>query len=326
MRRIMIATVLSVAALALALAVVVGDLPDPVATHFGPDGSADGFSDRSTLWVTTLGIPAVVAGLLTVLTSALPASLPRGVRWVRGIPVGIVWTVGGIMLATLWPQRGLSDASDVRVAGSAIVLGLSLGIAATLAASRLAPVVDPPETTGRAPAGLPRADLADDATALWQGTTPPGRFATWLTVGLVGAGLVAGILTAWWLGLVLVAVGLLPLAGARFRVTIGPASVQVSGWLGGWPRLAVPLATVTAARASTMRAFEYGGPGLRLAVGQPITAVVTGTGPALDLVRTDDSMVRISLVEADRAAAVVNSLLDRRGHSARPDGATDGPG
>lgn len=320
MSRVNLATVLSLVALAVALAILLPTLPDPVATHFAADGTADGFSDRSAVWAMALGIPAVLAGLLTVLVGTIHTSLPRGVRWIRGIPVGIVWGVGGTMVAMLVPQRGLADAAGVTVSGSAVLLGLALGVGTTLVASRLAPVNDPPASSEPAPSGLPRAELAVDTTALWQGTTPTGHVAMWLTGILVLAGAVAGILLAWWLGILLVVVGLLPLANARFTVTIGRASVQVAGWVGGWPRLEVPLATLAAARTSTMRAFEYGGPGLRLAIGTPVTAVVTASGPTIDLVRTDDSLVRISLDEADQAAEVVNTLLDRRDATPREAG------
>lgn len=313
MHRIMIAAFLSLVALAIALGLVVGDLPDPVATHFGVSGAADGFSGRTALWAMTIGLPAVLALLLGALVLGTHDSLPDGMRWIRGLPVGIVWAVGGLMLASLLPQRGLADAADATMSGVGLAIALAAAVGVTILVARLAPSREPPVTDRAAPAGLPRADVDPAATALWQGTTPRSGLALGLAAGLALAGVVAAVLATWWLGLLLCGVALLPLASARFRVTIGPAQVRVSGWLGRWPRLSVPMATLAAAEATTMAAFAYGGPGLRLAVGQPVTAVVTGTGPALDLVRTDASRVRISLDDAAAAVAVVNTLLDRRG-------------
>lgn len=312
MNRVMIAAFLSVVALGIALALVVGDLPDPVATHFGLDGTADGFSSHTALWVMAIGLPAVLALLLGALALGTHDSLPAGTRWVRGLPVGIVWAVGGVMLATLLPQRGVADATDATMSTVGLLAALTVAVGVTVVAARLAPAAEPPLSDRAAPAGLPRAEVDPAATALWQGTTPRSGLALGLAVGLGIAGVVAAILAAWWLGILLCGVALVPLAAARFRVTIGPAQVRVSGWLGGWPRLAVPMTTVAAAETSTMGAFAYGGPGLRLAVGQPVTAVVTGSGPSLDLVRTDESRVRISLADAEAAVAVVNTLLDRR--------------
>ncbi len=312
MRRVMIAALLSLVALAAALALVAGDLPDPVATHFGVDGTADGFSAPAAVWAMGLGLPAVLAFLLGALVGGTHDTLPSGLRWIRGLPVGIVWAVGGTMLATLVPQRGLDDASSAQVPVALVLGALALAAVVTVLAARLAPSEEPPASRLAAPAGLPRADVDPSSTALWQGTTPRSGLALALAGGLVVAGLVTAVVAAWWLGLLLGAISLVAVAATRFRVVIGPAAVRASGWLGGWPRVAVPMETVAAAEATTMGAFAYGGPGLRVAVGQPVTAVVTGTGPALDLVRTDGSRVRISLDDAADAVAVVNTLLDRR--------------
>lgn len=198
------------------------------------------------------------------------------------MPVGIVWATGGVLVATMVPQRGLADASAATVTPGGIVFALALGVAVTVLVGRLVDLPDPPSTSAPAPADATRADLPSGTTALWRGTTPTGR-----GMLLVGGGAV-----------VVAAV----VAGGR----------QVAGPQAGWPRLAVPLDTVAGAATTTVRPLEFGGWGLRMQPTTGTTAVVTRTGPARRLDRTDGTAVVVSLNSADEAAAVVNALLDRR--------------
>lgn len=210
MRRATIILAGSLAVLAGLLFLIVPHLPDPVATQFGGDGVADGFSSPRTMWPTALGIPAVAALSVAAVTWTRGRRPPEGMRWVTGMPVGVVWGAGGVIIATLL--------------------------------TALVPLV----------------------------------------------------------------------ASTRFGVTLGPGGMTVAGPLGGWPGLAVPLDTVTGATTTTIRPFQYGGWGIRMQPGGATTAVVTRSGPALRLDRTDGSAVVVSLEAPEEAAAVVNALLDQR--------------
>ncbi len=311
MRRVLFATAASLAALAVVLAVVVTDLPDPIAIHFGPDGTPDGDGPRMFAWVLGLGLPALVASVVTATTWSRRRP-PAGLRWTAGLPLGMVWGVGGIMLATLWPQRGLADAATTALSPVAILVAVVLGVVATIAGARVAGQADPPTSVRPAPSGSVRADLPDGATALWRGETPTGPTVAGLGVALVVAGVVGGVLLAWWFTAILLAGALLVLASMRFAVTIGPGGVRIAGLVAGWPRVDVPLDGIAAADTTSIRPVEYGGWGIRMLPGRAITAVVTRSGPALRLVRTDDSTILVGLDDADEAAAVVNALLDRR--------------
>lgn len=313
MRRATLVLVGSLALLAAVLFALVPDLPDPVATHFGVNGAADGFSSPTTLWPTALGIPAVAALSVAAVTWTRNRRPPEGMRWATGMPVGVVWGVGGVIIASLLPQRGLADAATATVEPVMIVAALALGAAATVVTSRLVDLPDPPSTSGEAPSGARRAALPIGTTALWRGETPTGQ--AMLVVGLgvlVVAATVTGLLLRWWTGAIVLAAAVPLAASTRFRVTLGPGGMKVAGPLGGWPGLAVPLDTVTGASTSTIRPLEYGGWGIRMRPGGGTTAVVTRSGPALRLDRTDGSAVVVSLDEADEAAAIVNALLDRR--------------
>lgn len=326
MRRALLALLGSLLLLAAVAAAIIGDLPDPVAITFGGDGTANSFATRSSVWPLAVGIPAVAAGVLAAVTWTSGRRPPEGLRWLVGMPVGIVWAAGGVIVATMLPQRGLADATTATVAPGGIVLALVLGVAATVLVGRLVDLPDPPSTSAAAPADATRADLPWGTTALWRGTTPAGR--GMLLVGggiLVVAAVVAGVLADWWVGAI-VLVAVVPLAAStRFRVTLGSGGLQVAGPLAGWPRLAVPLDTVTGASATTIRPLEFGGWGLRMQPTTGTTAVVTRAGPALRLDRTDGTAVVVSLDEADQAVAVANALLDRRA-DVPGSGRTTGPG
>lgn len=309
MRRIAIATAGSLLAL-LALALVL-DLPDPVAVRFSPDGTPDGFATRTAALILLVAIPGIVAMLMLALTwtSRLP---PEGMRWPLGLPVGMVWGVGGVVLATLVPQAGLADARDAQVDPSWIMVALAVGVVTTFLGSRLTDLDDPTPTTEAPPQSDRRANLSEGSTVLWTGQAPDAPVPFVLALALLLAGLLIGPLVAWWLGLLLAAGAALLATATRFRVTIGPMEVRVHGPLAGWPRLVVPVDTITRARTSKIRPLDFGGWGLRTVPGTGATAVVTRSGPALELRRTDDTKVMVSLIEAEEAAAVLSTLLDRR--------------
>ncbi len=56
-------------------------------------------------------------------------------------------------------------------------------------------------------------------------------------------------------------------------------------------------------------AWEYGGWGIRLGKD---TAVITRSGPALVVNRSDGAALRVSLDDPDEPVSVMNSLMDRR--------------
>lgn len=317
MRPVHVATVASLLVLAIVTALVVPQLPDPVATHFGVDGMADDFGPRAAAWPLVVGVTTIVAGILTAITWTTRTP-PAGMGWLLGLPVGVVWGVGGVMLATLVPQMGRADAVGARVSPWVIVLALAVGVLVTAGASRLANLDMPPATTAPAPQAAVRADLPDDRTALWHGHSPTGRGPVLLAGGIAIAGVVAGIYGGWWLTTLLVAVAGVVVASTTFATTIGPRGIHVVGSVLGWPRVTVPLDTVTSAQATRIRPRQFGGWGVRMQPGLATTAVVTTAGPALELHRTDDSRLLVSLDDAAEAAAVVTTLLDRRAQ--RPTG------
>lgn len=318
MRRVLALAAGILALFAVAVVVLLPDLPDPVATHFGPGGQANGFTSHGAMLAVTLGVAAVTLVPVATIAALTHRSAPPGMRWVVGLPAGLAAFVATVMLAILVPQRGLADAADAAVPGAGIAVAVVLAIVVTGAASRLAPAPDVPTTRAAAPAGEPRADLPS-GTAVYAADTPTSGVAVVLGLVLLAIGGVLGWLTSWWVGLLVAATAVLVVAGSRFTLVVGPGAVTVTGSTIPWPRITVPLDTITGATTSTIRPLEFGGIGVRLQPGLDVTGVVTRRGPALELTRTDGSRIKVSLERPADAASVVNTLLDRRADAgARP--------
>jgi hypothetical protein len=94
-------------------------------------------------------------------------------------------------------------------------------------------------------------------------------------------------------------------------VTVGRGLIGVSGRVFGFPKVAVPLSAVERVDAGNVDAWEFGGWGIRIGV-EGETAVITRSGPALVITRTDGARLRVSLSDPHEAAAVATTLLDRR--------------
>ncbi len=307
---IAIATVVVLAATAGILLAISSDLPDPVATHWGIDATADGFTALDSLW-TLIALPVVLA-VMMLPVAFLARRLPAGVHWLAGLPVGLSLGIGTIVVGSLLPQRGLADAATATFPGWIIPLGVVLGIGGTIAASRLAPMPSVGTTTSAAPSSAVRATLPAGALVLWHGTTPAAPALTWIAAGLAVLGIAMSWAVSWWLLAVFVPLAVLLVASTQFDVTIGPAGVRASAALVGWPRTEAPLDTITSASATSTRFMDFGGWGIRVNPGMSEMGVITRFGPALRIERTGGAALVISMAEPEVPAGVLNTLLDRR--------------
>ena len=289
------------------LATIWSSLPDRVAIHWGAAGEADGFVDRGLgLLALTFGIPAIVGVVLVAVVAAVPATAP-GIRFLVAVPAATTWFFIGRVVVSLVGQT--DGESDLRWwwFGAALVAA-ACGAAAAMIAAGPAPepapaVAEPPATAARL------ADRTGSALA-WTGETSSGR-GLWVVLGVaIVPAIVFLALGVWPVVLVMAPVVLVILGTTRFRVTIGAEQVVAAGAMGGWPRLRVPLSTITRADATTTTVYEWGGWGIRAR--HDGSAVVTRAGPALELRRADDTRVVITVDDAVTAAATVNTLLARR--------------
>ena len=300
---------LSVAALAVYLLIIRSRLPDPVAVHWGPAGEADGFVSPGALLLLYVGLSLAVAVLLAGLSLGLSGAVGAGP--LRGIGNAVVWFIGALAVATTLPQLDgdpLDPLPGWFLAVAAVVALAGWGLAMAVGG----PEPIPASSDAPGPSGAERLALDDAHTALWHGRTPLGRGPLALAVFVAVLNVGLSVALSWWLLTIAVPLVALVLGSTSYRVTVGPRALDVSGRLAGYPRVRVPLGQIARADAGTVSALRFGGWGLRIR-SRSESAVVTRSGPALVVTRTDGSALRISLDRPEEPAATITTLLDRRG-------------
>ncbi|WP_040158666.1 DUF1648 domain-containing protein [Nigerium massiliense] len=308
-----IAALVAVAGLVAVLAVR-AELPDVVATHWGPSGRPDGFSSVTGSIGFALVLLAATSIGLTLVGRALHAA-----RDMAPATSGAAVFLGGTVWGSILAQRQGSSASiDGLLLGSGVA-GVVVGALVWLVVRRRDS--DLPEAhSGGLPAGAPTLDVPEGARLAWTGRTRVSRgvvifsivtlvplvvLTVWLAVaGGTGVAVFVGVLLV-----VLIAL----LAGMAGPVTVDARGVTASGF--GFIRwVHVPLETIESAGVQTIEypLGEYRGYGRRRGVDGSV-ALVTSAGPALRLERARDTPVVITVDDPARAAAVVNTLIQRRG-------------
>ncbi|MGB6040355.1 MAG: DUF1648 domain-containing protein [Gordonia sp. (in: high G+C Gram-positive bacteria)] len=290
------------------LAVWSGKLPDPVASHFGMDGGADGFSSLTNV-ILIAAITAVVGALI----AAYGAFIAKDTTTSR-ILVGIGTGTAVFIIATeVWitaRQRGLADAAEATAPNWVMVvcglISLLIGIGAGLSTPARANDYGRTKALGEVP-------VAHDGRREWQGTASAG------VTGLVAMGASVAVLiglgvvmTSWFLlGLaVLVAIVSLGLMGS-IKVTVSSDGFHAHNSL-GWPKIDMALADIRRAEVVNVNGFrDFGGWGYRVAGRGELRGVkgfVLRSGEAL-LVVGDDRRELVVVDGAVEAAGILNALV-----------------
>jgi len=314
-RRRLMSTLLTLAAPLAVLAVGVGlalswrgELPDPVATHWGTEG-VDGVGPFST----SLVVPVVVVLLFTAGTSALTlrwgqAALTR--RLAAGIAVWFAVVQTGVLVGSLAVQRGLEDAFLAPGIGGPLALTFVLATVLAVGAGLLVP--GDPVSPARAgiPADAPRLPLAPTERVSWVRRTTQ-RHAWTIVAGAVAFALTLGTLTRlWWLTLVLVlGLGAILVGSLRWTVTVDANGLVARSALGF--RVRVPLAEVEGARVSAVAPVrQFGGWGLRIGAAGTV-GIITRKGEGLEVSRSQDRRLVVTVDDAATGAALLNTLAER---------------
>ncbi|MGC4804891.1 DUF1648 domain-containing protein [Micromonospora sp. DT233] len=300
--------------LAVAAAVALSwraELPDPVATHWGVRGEPDGFTSLdASLWG-GFGLGALlVLGFGAVTTLWGQSAVNRRVGAATAIWAALFMAL--LQLGTLHAQLGLADARDAGGIGGTLTLALVGSLAPAVLVGLLLPG-DPPQPTGAPVAAeAARVPLATSERAVWIGHTDAGPAVVVVgalsVVVLVGLAVVSGM----W-GLLIVAALLVGLFVVMFAFTV---RVDETGLLvrssTGWPRTRVPLDEVLRASVVQVRPVrEFGGWGWRVGRGGRL-GIVLRAGEGLLVERTGGRSVVVTVAGAGTAAALLNSLADRR--------------
>lgn len=293
-----------------------GDLPDPVAIHWGGSGGPDGFGSLATVFVLSLvlgiGVPGLVA--ITTLPMLLRGARSASFRVMGSIAAGI--SVLGAVLNT-WSismQRGLADAHDGPsvwpALAAAFIAAIAVGVAAWYFQPRQAA-----ETQGLQH-GAP-LDLGTGERAVWMQTIALARPFAALLYAVV-AGLALGAAAFWAQGTTSEAwtfvgasafVALVVAATTTFHVKVDETGVSVVSAL-GIPRVGVALADVADAGVTRVNGFaEYGGWGIRQ---RPrVLGVIMRNGEALEVTRRNGKRFVVTVHDAPTAAALLMALSVR---------------
>lgn len=296
-------------ALALQLSVL-GSLPDPVATHWGPGGAPDGFGPP---WLPLLLTALFGIGLPALMVLPSLPGLRYGGSSYRFL--GALVPAASLLLCMVltWGQLMQAGLPDARQAPG-IGLPLLASLLAALAAGALAWWVQPhqvPQSSARPATPLA---LAPTERALWFRETTLALPGLLLILGAVTAA-GAGTIIAWfqadqtlaWVLTIMTAVLMAAAATTTaFRVRVDESGLTVTS-VAGFPRFRVPLADVAAVEVVTVNPMgEFGGWGLRSVPGR--FGVVLRGGPALQVTRRSGRQFVVVVDDAATAAALLEAL------------------
>ena len=319
-------------------ALLAGDLPDPIASHWNLGGEPDG---RTPLWPF---VAAIVVAQLLAWGALAWQERSRGRRGLRLTAAPFAWGAIAFLVAlALVVLAANADAADWRAADEvgplAVLIALAaaaLGALAGWALERGRPLVEPgaggagaaagartggaaagartggAAGAGGAAGGAPAVALAPGERAVWSRglvSRPLAAVAIALGVALVVAGAVSG--GGWLLALGGVAAALAAGTLAEIVVTIDRRGVTIAYGPFGWPRQTVPLADVARAEPTRIDPWRVGGWGYRKVPTRPgVTAVVLRGGDGLRIVRADGRELLVTIPDAAAGAALLEALRD----------------
>ena len=299
-----------VVAVALALALAWRpDLPDPVAIHWGPDGT-DGYSPVLPFVLAMLALIAAGAVAFWALGTFLGrAAMTR--RLANGTAVGYSVFLASVLLTTLEAQRGLIDASAAAVGDAALTLSLVAACVTGAIAAALTPPDPARPTSAAVPADARTLPLGEQEQAVW--VRDVGRRSSVpLVAGAVVFGCFIGAATGLWLfaAVLALAISLLLVTMLLWDVTVSSTGMTARSLLGR-PRVHVPLDEVERAEVIEIDPLrEFGGWGLRTGV-DGRTGIVLRKGPAIEVHRTGGRVVVVTVEDAATGVALLNTLAAR---------------
>lgn len=274
-----------------------GDLPNPMATHWGMDGSPNGSLPPAALLLIMAGIAAAVWWGVVKAVRRTPYEAPS---FVAGL-YAIVTLLGVITWRSVSANRGQSSwqmADDVGLLQILLTLipAAIIGYAGWMLGGG--------RSIERTPAAgvVPRLAVGQPDATIWSSR---GNGRTLYVIGLVV--LVVAVAIWSWATFVVLLLAVLVLLFAEVRVTVSQKGATVSlGWL-GIPSWTVPMSAISQAEVETVDPMAYGGWGYRLRPG--VRAIVTRGGESLRLVRGGQPDLVLTVDDAHVGAGLINSML-----------------
>ena len=292
-------------------------LPEPVAVHWGPGGTADGFQSLTGVVGTTAAFVLALTLLLVGIT--IPTRQPA----VASVASGTSVFMGALMYGGVLAQQGITDPATAPMPNAAMAIGVAAGVAVGVGHAllvRTKPGVAPYPRPS-APDGAVRAHVPGSARVAWSGRMRHSSGAAILMSAVVA--LLLGFAVwmwqidgSWWLMLLtalLVAATFVPMQMSTVVVDATGVVVRVFGRT----LRRVELSQIKGAQVVEVRLLgQYGGYGIRAGF-DGSQGFITASGEALRLARFDAADLVLTVDGADQAAAVVNTLIDRQADTER---------
>ena len=313
-RRMLLAAVPQLIAVAPAVVLLTtarDRLPDPIATHFGASGAADGFmsvdADLVALAALGAGLASVFGLCARAAFSGRPAPGSRRdlARWF----VGTSWATAAFLGTVLWGATAanldLADARDAVLPGTTFLAGLLAAAVAGPVGGLLAPRSP---NAGAEPPSVPAAPLGATEQISWSRSAG----APWLPVGgavLVGAGIALAAALQPGAGIGLAAAGIATVLLGHARVVVDRRGLTVALGLLGWPRVRVPAEDVEEVTVADVSPIQFGGWGYRVVPGG--RGVILRSGEALVVTRRSGKRFTVTVDDAGTAAGLLSAVATR---------------
>lgn len=304
---------------ALAIWMIRDDLPARIAVHWGADGRADSFTDLTGVIATGTALSLLLPLGMIGLGAAL-----REEHRMSGIAAGLGSFIATLIALVAYTQRGSASAGDASPGfGLGVGAGVGIGVGLLTWLATRAPREEAVALTAPLHDETSQPETGDRIA--WTGRTTTGRM-IWivLPILLVPAGSMAVILAAQrhWsaaiVALALAVLGVVSTLAIHSRVIIDFRGIRVVG-LGIVRWVSLPLSALDGATSTTAYPLgDFGGWGCRVSLDGTTDGFVTAEGPALRIARVEGKPLVITVRDAETAATVLNTLIQRRTVTSTP--------
>jgi hypothetical protein len=312
-----IAPLLIAAAGIVAILIVIPTLPSPLATHWGPSGTPDGFGS-ATLAIVLLAVVVIgYSGFAFAIARSAHGNSTVNQRIILAIGPYLATTMAVIVAGSTVMQAGLRDARDAPSVVPVVALGFGLGVALGVGAWFLLPAavaVRAPE-----PVDLPTVAMGATERAAWLQRIEPSRtvgivLSSVLALLIVGGGVSFALVAPTWAFAVWLAwmllIAVLVVGTLFWKVSIDGSGLRVRSVL-GIPRFAIPASQVATAAVITVSPVrDFGGWGIRWGAPKRI-GIITRAGEALEVTRKDGRVLVVTVRHPTSGAALLNALAAR---------------
>ncbi|PXA78372.1 hypothetical protein [Auritidibacter sp. NML100628] len=293
------------------------ELPAPVAIHWSA-GGADSFAELWVMAASILGFGLLLPVLISVLV--LP-SVRAGrastfmARLMAGVSLGTSLLVTSALTGGLAIQRGLDDAREAGAVGGITAIALLGAVVLSAALVFLIPASPPRQPLTEKAASL---GLGETESVMWVRRIQMAssiRWVLYLSAGMVvvTTAVIAPESPLWiilLMGVAVIVVLFAVLTATRFSMQIDAQGLRLRSVPLGWPSVHVGLSEITSVSSGETSGFsEFGGWGLRMAPGA--RGIILQDGNSLRVERRDKPALVVTVDDADEAADVLASLLQR---------------